>query len=77
MIRNFALTFAAVTLRAYLGLSQAVFGLSFEAFYPVVAWLCWVPNLIVAEWLVITAPKMAWGVTKASPDRLEQGSQPD
>ena len=76
MIRNFALTFAAVTLRVYLGLSQAVFGLPFEAFYPVVAWLCWVPNLIVAEWLVIAAPKMAWGVTKASPDRLERGSQP-
>jgi len=74
MIRNFALTFAAVTLRLYLGLSQAVFGLSFEAFYPVVAWLCWVPNLIVAEWLIIAAPKMAWGLTKASSDRLAQGS---
>ena len=76
MIRNFALTFAAVTLRLYLGLAQAVFGLSFEAFYPVVAWLCWVPNLIVAEWLIIANPKMAWGLRKASADRLERNSQP-
>jgi uncharacterized membrane protein len=76
MIRNFALTFAAVTLRIYLGASQAVFGLSFAEFYPAVAWLCWVPNLIVAEWLIVAMPKMAWGLTKSSPDRLEQGSQP-
>ncbi len=76
MIRNFALTFAAVTLRIYLGLSQAVFGLSFEEFYPAVAWLCWVPNLVVAEWLIIAAPAMAWGLTKPSADRLAEGSQP-
>ncbi|MBC7367201.1 MAG: DUF2306 domain-containing protein [Undibacterium sp.] len=49
MIRNFALTFAAVTLRLYLGLFFAA-GLRFEDFYPAVAWLCWVPNLIAVEW---------------------------
>ncbi len=76
MIRNFALTFAAVTLRVYLGLSQALFGLSFAEFYPAVAWLCWVPNLIVAEWLIIASPALAWGLTKARPDPLERGSQP-
>ena len=76
MIRNFALTFAAVTLRIYLGVSQAVFGLSFDAFYPAVAWLCWVPNLIIAEWLIIASPRMAWGITKPSVDPLEQSSQP-
>ena len=76
MIRNFALTFAAVTLRVYLGISQAVFGLSFAEFYPAVAWLCWVPNLVVAEWFIIATPAMAWGLTKASSDRLAEGSQP-
>ena len=49
MIRNFALTFAAVTLRLYLPLFFAA-GLRFESFYPAVAWLAWVPNLIIAEW---------------------------
>lgn len=47
--RSFALTFAAVTLRIYLGLFFAA-GLELEAFYPVLAWLCWVPNLLVVEW---------------------------
>jgi uncharacterized membrane protein len=48
MVRNFALTFAAVTLRLYLPSSMAV-GVSFELAYPAIAWLCWVPNLVVAE----------------------------
>jgi len=49
MVRNFALTFAAVTLRIYLPVS-AVVGIDFDVAYPIVAWLCWVPNLVVAEW---------------------------
>jgi uncharacterized membrane protein len=48
MIRNFALTFAAVTLRLWLPASIAS-GIPFEVAYPVVAWLCWVPNLLAAE----------------------------
>lgn len=51
MIRNFALTLAAVTIRIGIGIGFA-FGLSFEVFYPVLTWLCWVPNLMVAEWIV-------------------------
>lgn len=50
MVRNFALTLSAVTLRAGLGLGLAS-GLSFEAVYPALAWACWLPNLAVAEWL--------------------------
>lgn len=48
MVRNFALTFAAVTLRIYLPASIAS-GLDFVRSYTVIAWLCWVPNLVVAE----------------------------
>jgi hypothetical protein len=51
MIRSFALTFAAVTLRLELPV-LSVGGLTFEAAYPLVAWLCWVPNLLLAEWLI-------------------------
>jgi uncharacterized membrane protein len=51
MIRSFALTFAAVTLRLYIPVS-AVAGLSFAFAYPLIAWAAWVPNLAVAEtWL--------------------------
>ena len=51
MIRNFSLTFAAVTLRLWLPAGMAA-GIPFEASYPIVAWLCWLPNLAVAEWIV-------------------------
>ena len=48
MVRNFALSFAAVTLRLWLPGSVAS-GIPFEVAYPVIAWACWVPNLLVAE----------------------------
>lgn len=51
MIRSYALIFAAVTLRLQLPLLTAAFG-GFEAAYMTVSWLCWVPNLIWAEWYV-------------------------
>lgn len=52
MVRNFALTLGALMLRLYLPGSVAS-GVAFEAAYPVIAWLCWVPNLVVAEvWFV-------------------------
>ncbi|WP_404434424.1 DUF2306 domain-containing protein [Microbacterium lacus] len=61
MIRNYALTFAGVTLRIWLPLlllGPLVLGLPWEfdaAFanaYAAVPFLCWLPNLLVAEWLI-------------------------
>lgn len=52
MIRSYALTFAAVTLRIWVPLAQFGLHLDFIAAYQVIAWLCWVPNLIFAEWMV-------------------------
>lgn len=51
MVRNFALAFAAVTLRLWLGAFAAA-GLSFESYYPWLAWLSWAPNALAAEWLL-------------------------
>lgn len=48
MIRSFALTFSAVTLRIYV-LSVLGLGFPFMPAYVAIAWLAWVPNLIVAE----------------------------
>lgn len=48
MIRSFALTFAAVTLRLYLPLGMMA-GLSFNEIYVATAWISWLPNLLVAE----------------------------
>lgn len=53
MLRNFALTLAAVTLRIYLPLSM-VSGLPFDVSYPIIAWLCWVPNVVIIEWWLQT-----------------------
>jgi len=58
MIRSYALCLAAVTLRLYLPAS-AILGVPFESSYPAIAWLCWVPNLIVAEWLVVPSSLLA------------------
>ena len=49
MLRSYALTAAGITLRIYLGLGAAA-GVDIEVSYPFIAWLCWVPNLLVAEW---------------------------
>ena len=49
MVRNFSLTFAAVTLRLYLPASMSV-GVEFALAYPIIAWLCWIPNVLFAEW---------------------------
>jgi uncharacterized membrane protein len=49
MVRNFSLTLAAVTLRIYLPVATTM-GIEFATAYPIIAWLCWVPNIVVAEW---------------------------
>jgi Predicted membrane protein (DUF2306) len=52
MIRNFSLSLAAVTLRLDL-ISLLVFAhWTFTHAYILVAWMCWVPNILIAEWLI-------------------------
>jgi uncharacterized membrane protein len=51
MIRNYALTFAGVMLRVWSPLSDAM-GIDFLMAYRAIAWLCWVPNLIFAHWVI-------------------------
>lgn len=48
MLRSYSLTFAAVTLRLWLAPLALIFG-DFEAGYRVVAWVCWIPNLLLIE----------------------------
>lgn len=63
MMRSFALTYAAVTLRLWFGIligaqiplalgTDATFtDLLMQAYAPL-PYLCWIPNLVVAEWLI-------------------------
>jgi hypothetical protein len=55
MLRSYALALAAVTLRLYMPASIAL-GADALVAYRAIAWLCWVPNLAVAEvWLAVDA----------------------
>lgn len=60
MLRSYALTLAGVSLRVYLGISELA-GVAFADFYPAVAWLCWVPNLLIVEWAVLTRGRLQAG----------------
>lgn len=69
MIRSFALTFGAVTLRLYLPI-VGIMDWDFLTAYRIIAWAAWVPNLIVAELFILTLrkprrPKVAAAPTPA------------
>jgi uncharacterized membrane protein len=51
MLRSWAITAAAITLRLLLPAS-AMLGLRFYAAYPVIAWLPWLINLALVEYLI-------------------------
>jgi uncharacterized membrane protein len=52
MIRSFALTFAAVTLRLWVPILSHGFDVDYETTIIVTAWLSWVPNILVAEFII-------------------------
>jgi hypothetical protein len=66
MVRSFALTFSAVTLRLYLIPTQ-IAGMDFVSAYQWIAWLAWAPNLAIAEW---------WIATRRRARRIQQGTAP-
>lgn len=58
MLRSMAITFGAVTLRIELGILAGWAQLPIEVAYPIVAWTCWVGNLIALElWLLLKRPR--------------------
>jgi hypothetical protein len=52
MIRSFALTFSAITLRSWKIILAAVFHPDPLILYMIDAWIGFVPNLLLAEWLI-------------------------
>ena len=53
MIYSYAACFAAVTLRIWLPILTSTLS-EFVSAYRIVAWLCWVPNLIIAYFIINT-----------------------
>ena len=56
MMRSFALTFAAVTLRLQLPVLIGFGGMSYADASIILAWSCWLPNLVFVEWLIARKP---------------------
>lgn len=52
MLRSFALAFSAVTLRLWKVILVYLFQPAPMDVYQVIAWLGWVPNLLLVEWLI-------------------------
>lgn len=85
MIRNYALTFAAVTLRLWLGALIAIQVLlggasidpvaAFGNAYTAVPFLCWIPNLLVAEWLIRRRGLPSYRSRLPRGDRTRSGDQ--
>jgi len=57
MVRSFALTFAAVTLRLYVPIASGYFHVAPFYVEASSAWVSWLPNLIVAELLLLIIRK--------------------
>lgn len=60
MIRSYALTLAAITLRAYLPVPE-LFGIGHTEGYALITWACWLPNLLAAEILIWHGRRLAPG----------------
>jgi uncharacterized membrane protein len=52
MIRSYALTFSAITLRSWKLILSSMFVISTAKLYVIDAWLGFVPNLLLAEWII-------------------------
>ncbi|HSL28365.1 MAG TPA: DUF2306 domain-containing protein [Anaerolineales bacterium] len=69
MIRNYALTLAGLMLRVWVPLSTST-AIDFTTAYMFIGWLCWVPNLFVAEWIIRrTRPAQRRGTVLARRER--------
>ncbi|MFC3363891.1 DUF2306 domain-containing protein [Pedobacter fastidiosus] len=52
MYRSFALATSAITLRLWKVILVYLFHLAPMDVYQIIAWLGWIPNLLIAEWLI-------------------------
>ncbi len=67
MIRSYALTFAAVTLRLYVLISSFHYSLNVPEAYATIAWLSCVPNLLIAELVIHQTIPASHGTHHPSP----------
>jgi hypothetical protein len=63
MMRSFALTLAAITLRIYIFMASFYFDLNQPTAYAVLAWSSWVPNILLVEYTIHRKVTSEPGVT--------------
>ena len=66
MIRSFALTCSALTLRLWKVGIVMIFEPGPMDAYRIVAWLGWVPNLLLAEWIIRSGKKTSSNVKRST-----------
>jgi uncharacterized membrane protein YozB (DUF420 family) len=71
MLRSFALTCAAITLRAYIFMVSFHYDLNNPTAYAALAWLSWVPNLMIMELYLRYSRTRGSVVKKAGLKRVE------
>jgi hypothetical protein len=64
MMRSYAMTFAALTLRAELGILIFWFGLPLIEAYRVSTWSSWVVNLLFVEWALLASARPKTDATR-------------
>jgi hypothetical protein len=64
MIRSYAMTFSAITLRTWKLILSHSFTIDLATLYIIDAWMGFVPNLFVAEWIIRS--KNPYSATKRS-----------
>jgi uncharacterized membrane protein len=69
MIRSFAMTFAAVTLRLYLPIPPMFLHMNFLEGYRIISWFSWTSNLVVAE-IYLNWANLRGGFTRRHADRM-------
>jgi uncharacterized membrane protein len=65
MLRSYALIFGAVTLRLWLPLLIIAYQGAFLPAYKWVAWVSWVPNILLAEWIIRRGWRPAFDIAGA------------
>lgn len=63
MIRNYALTFAAATLRIQLPL-LIIMGFPFNTAFQIVAWSCWITNIFIVEYYAKKSKSFSYQAVK-------------
>ena len=59
MIRSYALTFSAITLRSWKIILSNSFNIDPLTVYMIDAWLGFVPNLLLAEWIIVRKDRLS------------------